>query len=41
VTKRRRKKPKKEVSRKRGRRHLLKKISWSRFAEKMDELAYG
>lgn len=23
-----------------GRRHLLKKISWSRFAEKMDELAY-
>jgi hypothetical protein len=24
-----------------GRRHLLKKISWSRFAEKMDELAYG
>jgi hypothetical protein len=24
-----------------GHRHLLKKISWSRFAEKMDELAYG
>ena len=24
-----------------GKRHLLKKISWSRFAEMMDELAYG
>lgn len=24
-----------------GRRHILKKISWSRFADKMDELAYG